>query len=162
MAFKTSEVLEHNISEAQLKTFYIGFDLGVCRMEAFSDILMDAIVDFAFGYHTGILTTYDRRKLIEAARSIYKIDSFAQAKWTYVDEGSVIEDDDLKAEDVIKKRGEFGELILHVILRDYFNTTPLVSKIFFKDTDGFTVHGFDSVHIGPDLPDCKAPSLYLG
>lgn len=162
MAFKTSEVLEHNISEAQLKTFYIGFDLGVCRMEAFSDILMDAIVDFAFGYHTGILTTYDRRKLIEAARSIYKIDSFAQAKWTYVDEGSVIEDDDLKAEDVIKKRGEFGELILHVILRDYFNTTPLMSKIFFKDTDGFTVHGFDSVHIGPDLPDCKAPSLYLG
>ena len=162
MSFRAREVLVHNISESRLKTFYIGFDLGVCRTEAFSDILMDAVVDFAFGYHTGILKTYDRRKLIEAAKSIYKIDSFSDVKWTYLDKDSIIDDTDLKAEDKIKKRGEFGELILHVLLRDYFNSVPLVSKIYFKDTDGFTVHGFDSVHIGPDLTDHKAPSLYLG
>ena len=162
MSFRSEEVLMNNISESQLKTFYIGFDLGVCRTTEFADILMDAVVDFAFGYHTGILKTYDRRKLIEAAKSIYKIDSFNDVKWTYLDKDSVIDDTDLKAEDKIKKRGEFGELILHVLLRDYFNSVPLVSKIYFKDTDGFTVHGFDSVHIGPDLTDHKVPSLYLG
>ena len=32
-----------------------------------------------------------------------------------------------------KKRGEFGELILHLILRDFFETVPLLSKIYFKD-----------------------------
>ena len=132
MSFRAREVLVHNISESRLKTFYIGFDLGVCRTEAFSDILMDAVVDFAFGYHTGILKTYDRRKLIEAAKSIYKIDSFSDVKWTYLDKDSIIDDTDLKAEDKIKKRGEFGELILHVLLRDYFNSVPLVSKIYFR------------------------------
>lgn len=162
MSFRSEEILVHNISESHLKTFYIGFDLGICRTTEFADILMDAVVDFAFGYHTGILKTYDRRKLIEAAKSIYKIDSFSDVKWTYLDKDSIIDDTDLKAEDKIKKRGEFGELILHVLLRDYFNSVPLVSKIYFKDTDGFTVHGFDSVHIGPDLTDHKAPSLYLG
>lgn len=69
MSFRSEEVLMNNISESQLKTFYIGFDLGVCRTTEFADILMDAVVDFAFGYHTGILKTYDRRKLIEAAKS---------------------------------------------------------------------------------------------
>lgn len=104
MSFRSEEVLMNNISESQLKTFYIGFDLGVCRTTEFADILMDAVVDFAFGYHTGILKTYDRRKLIEAAKSIYKIDSFNDVKWTYLDKDSVIDDTDLKAEDKIKKK----------------------------------------------------------
>lgn len=51
MSFRSEEVLMNNISESQLKTFYIGFDLGVCRTTEFADILMDAVVDFAFGYH---------------------------------------------------------------------------------------------------------------
>jgi hypothetical protein len=45
------------------------------------------------------------------------------------------------------KRGEFGELLLHVILRDIFNTIPAVSKIFFKDAPNDTVKGFDAVHV---------------
>jgi hypothetical protein len=30
-------------------------------------------------------------------------------------------------------RGEFGELILHLLLRDFHDTVPLLSKIYFKD-----------------------------
>lgn len=110
MSFRSEEVLMNNISESQLKTFYIGFDLGVCRTTEFADILMDAVVDFAFGYHTGILKTYDRRKLIEAAKSIYKIDSFNDVKWTYLDKDSVIDDTDLKAEDKIKREASLENL----------------------------------------------------
>ncbi|MCD8031085.1 MAG: DUF1837 domain-containing protein [Bacteroides sp.] len=162
MIFNSNSVLVHPISESKLKTFYIGFDLGICMMESFAELLMDTIVDFAFGYHTGILKQYDRRKLKEAAKSIYNIKTYADVKWTYVEQDTVIDDENLKAEDKIIKRGEFGELILHLILRDYLNTIPLLSKIYFKDTDGFTVHGFDAVHIGADLNDTTKSSLYLG
>jgi hypothetical protein len=45
------------------------------------------------------------------------------------------------------RRGEFGELLLHVVLRQYFNTSPAVRKIYFKDSPNDTVKGFDSVHV---------------
>jgi Domain of unknown function (DUF1837). len=162
MCFGLSNVLEAQIVEPQLKCFYIGYDMGMCRIDDFTDVLMDVIVDFAFGYHTGILKTYNRRLLKEAAKSIYGIKEYCDVKWTYVNNDSELNDDDIKAEDKILKRGEFGELILHTVLRDYFNSVPLLSKIYFKDSDGPTVHGFDCVHIGPDLTNNNKYSLFLG
>lgn len=162
MTFKSIDVIHQHISEADLRTYFVGFDFGKFRYDALTEILMDAIVDFAFGYHTGILKKYDRRKLIEAAKSIYNIKEFSKAKEIYVDNDSLIPDCELKVEDKYLKRGEFGELILHLLLRDFIGTTPLVSKIHFKDTDGATVHGFDLVHIGPDLVNDGKDSLYFG
>lgn len=49
------------------------------------------------------------------------------------------------------RRGEFGELILHSVLKYYFETFPLIAKIYFKDSYGHAVHGFDSIHIQPKL-----------
>ncbi len=168
MDFGLKHVLELPIAEGKLKCFYIGYDLSEYRLDEFTEVLMDAVVDFAFGYHTGILKKYDRRKLKEAAKSIYGIKTFDEVKWTYVDQESEIDDseddtpDESPEEKKTKKRGEFGELILHTILRDYFHTVPMLSKIYFKDTDGTTVHGFDSVHIGSDLNDEAKCSLYFG
>jgi hypothetical protein len=45
------------------------------------------------------------------------------------------------------KRGEPGELLLHIILRQVFKTTPAVAKLFFKDSTNDTVKGFDAVHV---------------
>lgn len=173
--FGSEDILKTEINELNLKAFYIGFDLGVCQVNQFSEIILDALVDFAFGYHTGILKQYDRRKLKEAARSLYSIRDFSIYKTEYIDKNKVLDEDDLivnkeeldkkaieKYEAVYNKRGEFGELILHVILRDYFGTAPLLSKIYFKDSDGITVHGFDSVHIGPDINDKAKYTLFLG
>jgi hypothetical protein len=61
--------------------------------------------------------------------------------------------------DKFKKRGEFGELILHLLLRDFHDTIPLVSKIFFKDSIDMAVHGFDAVQI---TDDGKTKKLWLG
>ncbi|WP_334320809.1 HamA C-terminal domain-containing protein [Gilliamella apicola] len=161
--FGCNEVLiEGNHGIPNLKTFYIGFDLGKYRLDSFSEIVMDALVDFAFGYHTGILKQYTRRKLIEAAKSLYSIKEINDYKTNYIDQNAVLEDSDPSISNKYQKRGEFGELILHILLRDYFQTTPLLSKIYFKDSDGITIHGFDSVHIGPDLTNENDISLYLG
>lgn len=157
MSSKSNIITEH-ISEAGFKTYFVGFDMGIYRNEELSEILLDSLVDFAFGYHTGILKTYDRRKLKEAARSIYSIDNYTNYKTKYIDAGRCLNDD---VPDKYLKRGEFGELILHVLSRDFIKTLPLLSKIYFKDSDGMNVHGFDLVHIGPD-PSGNGDSLYLG
>ncbi len=162
ITFGSEDILVTEIEDINLKAFYIGFDLGIYQLKEFSDILMEALVDFAFGYHTGILKSYKRRTLVEAATALYNIKEFAEVKWTYVDNDSVLDDEELKAENKYLKRGEFGELILHLLLRDYFKTVPLLSKIHFKDSDGMTVHGFDSIHIGPDLTNEEEMSLYFG
>lgn len=49
--------------------------------------------------------------------------------------------------DNYKRRGEFGELILHVAIRQVASTVPAVSKLYFKDSPNDTVKGFDAVHV---------------
>lgn len=169
MKFDLDTVLVEKRNEAYLKTYCIRFEFGLCQIDALADILLDALVDYAFGFHNGIADRYDRRKLREAARSLYKIKGYANAKKLYLDDNSVLSIDDKELDEEqkeyekqIQKKGEFGELLLHAYMRDYFDTVPLMSKIFFKDTDGFTVHGFDAVHIGKDPADINKDSLFLG
>lgn len=45
------------------------------------------------------------------------------------------------------KRGEIGELLLHVAIRQVFNTIPAISKYYYKDASNDTVKGFDAVHV---------------
>lgn len=157
----TGVISEHRVNPS-LHGYIIGFDFGEFRYEPFAGLLMDSLVDFAFGYHTGILKNYDRRTLIEAAKSMYTIKEFSDVKFVYVDKDEELHDCELTAQKKYLKRGEFGELILHFLLRDFFNTVPLVSKIHFKDTDGGVVHGFDIVHIGPDISNPNENSIFLG
>jgi hypothetical protein len=51
------------------------------------------------------------------------------------------------ASDKYKRRGEIGELLLHVICREVFETYPAITKYFYKDSANNTVKGFDSVHV---------------
>lgn len=44
-------------------------------------------------------------------------------------------------------RGEIGELLLHVAVRQVFNSLPAISKFYFKDSVNSTVKGFDAVHV---------------
>lgn len=49
--------------------------------------------------------------------------------------------------DKYKNRGEFGEIFLHIALRQIYNSIPAISKIYFKDSVNGTVKGFDAVHV---------------
>jgi hypothetical protein len=57
------------------------------------------------------------------------------------------------------KRGEFGELLLHAIVRQVHNSIPAISKIFYKTADNDTVKGFDAVHVVGSPDDLE---LWLG
>ncbi len=122
--FESDLVLEETISESTLRAYNVGFEQNQFRLQPLVDVLADVIPEFALGYHTGtaIPLTRLRRKLKEAATRVYTTDNY-------------------------KKRGEFGELVLHLLLRDFCGSIPLISKIWFKDTDNATVHGFDGVHV---------------
>ncbi len=134
--FKSEKVIDEIISEATLKAYHVGFDNKKFRLKPLVDIICRVIPEFSFGYHEGLavphLEMYE--KFQEAAEIIYQTDKF-------------------------KKRGEFGELILHLLLRDFHNTIPLVSKIYFKDSHDMAVHGFDAVQI---TDDGKTRKLWLG
>lgn len=158
--FKSNLVIEEKINNSSLKAYLVGYDIndyGISeyRVDPLVKIIMSAIHEFAYGYHEGMNTdnTESLDKIIDAANSIYKIDSFQKVKDLYENSGHI--DDDLA--DKFLRRGEFGELILHLLLRDFHNTIPLVSKIYFKDSVGHAVHGFDSVHIQPE-----SKTLWLG
>jgi hypothetical protein len=46
-----------------------------------------------------------------------------------------------------EKRGEFGEILLHIAMRQFYETLPAISKIFYKTSANETVKGFDAVHV---------------
>ncbi len=120
--FRSELVLDEKINDAQLRAYHVGFEDNQFRLQPLVDVIRRVIPEFALGDHDGtvIKMTESVEKLKLAAETVYDTDKY-------------------------KKRGEFGELILHLLLRDFFGTTPLVSKIYFKDSNNFVVHGFDGV-----------------
>ncbi len=157
--FNSEKIINVQSPHDKLKIYYAGFDFNKFMRDELVEQILDVLVDFSYGFHTGILENkYNRKILKEAARSLYKIDSFQKSKIKYIDE----EDEFTDIEDKYLKRGEFGELILHLLLRDFHNSLPLLSKIYFKDSRGHAVHGFDAVHIAPDIVDNTKFSLWLG
>lgn len=56
-------------------------------------------------------------------------------------------------------RGELGEILLHAIVRQVFETIPAISKFFYKDGANDTVKGFDLVHV---VATQDALELWLG
>lgn len=158
--FGSDKVIKQQISEAELSTYYVGFDIDdkgnkEYRWKDLTNKLMLALHEFAFGFHEGntTLNTETIEKINESANAVYKIHAFQKIRDTYLNGGHI--DDSVK--DKYLRRGEFGELILHLLLRDFHRTIPLLSKIYFKDSYGHTVHGFDAVHIQPDTK-----TLWLG
>lgn len=158
--FGSEKVIEERISNADLRAYLVGFDLNdegamEYRWKSFTNILLNVLQEFAFAFHEGEVTdnTKTLTKIVEAARAIYKIEAFQKVK-EICEAGGCIDD---KIEDKYLRRGEFGELILHLLLRDFHETIPLISKIYFKDAYGATVHGFDAVHISPETK-----TLWLG
>ena len=113
-----------------------GFELKKWRYDQFATWLFDNhLLDFA-------LTNSDLDK-INHQNAIERIRSAAK---------TIFQSNNLN-------RGEFGELLLHGIIKESYSTIPAVSKIFFKDGPNETVKGFDAVHVVADKSDLE---LWLG
>jgi len=134
--FRSEHVIHEQICQPALRGYHVGFDQKEFRLKPLVDVIRSVIPEFAFGYHEGntvpMTDIVDRLK--EAAATVYDTDKY-------------------------QKRGEFGELILHLLLRDFHATIPLVSTMYFKDAINVAAHGFDGIHVSTDGNEHK---LWLG
>jgi len=108
-----------------LRGICAGFEAGKWRAEALSKYLIrDCLLDFALtrDEKQGIGAETAGRQLAEAAAWLYNTTSY-------------------------KSRGEIGELLLHVVMCQFYGGRPVVAKVYFKDAANDTVKGFDSVHV---------------
>lgn len=159
--FGAEKIITEKIAETELATYLVGFDLdddgkNCYRLSPLIKLLIRAIPEFAMGYfgNSGVTSNVELMEVaVESAKAIYKIDVFQKVRDIY---GNGKEIDDSVADRYLRK-GEFGELILHLLLRDFKNTLPLISKIYFRDSLGTAVHGFDAIHIQPE-----SKTLWLG
>lgn len=158
--FGAHKIIKQHICQNNLCTYFVGFDLddsgkSYYRINDLVKLLIKVIPEFAFGHHLGNTTSNTEivNTLSAAAKAVYSIDEFQKVRDIYLGGNSI---DDAVADRYLR-RGEFGELILHLLLRDYKDTIPLISKIYFRDSLGTTVHGFDAVHIHE-----SSKTLWLG
>lgn len=100
-----------------------GFELQEWRCDALADHLMDWLADYALvedELKVSHANMYVR--LREAAARIYTSDKY-------------------------KMRGEFGEIVLHAICRDFFKTIPLAPRVFYLTASNDVVKSFDMAHV---------------
>lgn len=122
--FNSDLVLDERICDSTLRAYHVGFDQNKFRLLPLVETIRSVIPEYALGYHQGnnIPLTEMVDRLQDAAKTVYTTDKY-------------------------KRRGEFGELILHLLLRDFCNSIPLISTIYFRDAPNIPAHGFDGVHV---------------
>ena len=102
----------------------VGFEESKWRAKQLAKHLMEWLPDFALSHseREDIGAHNTVALLRKAAKLVYESENYA-------------------------RRGEFGELLLHIAVRQVFGSEPVISKIYYKDAPNVTVKGFDAVHV---------------
>ncbi|MEX3775667.1 DUF1837 domain-containing protein [Pseudomonas sp. MYb118] len=101
-----------------------GFERGEWRSDQFADHVIEWLPEFALSYsEINEIGHHNALRLIKRAAKIV----YDTAKY-----GS---------------RGEFGEVLLHIAIRQVYQTLPAINKIYYKSSVNETVKGFDAVHV---------------
>lgn len=119
------ELKIHNLaSTPPISALCAGYECGKWRSSQLAEHAMEWLPEFCLtANELKSITSSNALKMIrKAAQLVYQTDKY-------------------------KNRGEFGELFLHIILRQIYGSIPAISKIYFKDSVNNTVKGFDAVHI---------------
>lgn len=134
--FESNLFFDQYIEETHFRGFSVGYELSEFRYDELVELFFDALPDFALSEleKQSINSFNMRRKMKNAAIAVYTTEKY-------------------------QRRGEFGEILLHIVMRDYFQTIPAISKIYYKDGPNETVKGFDAVHI---VPQGNELELWLG
>ena len=153
--FDTKNVILLKVNDDDLLSFLVDTDLMDSgeynwRIDDLIEAIISVVPEYVFADYIGesVPITKMVERLREAAKSIYKIKDHELMYRAYA-----LCDEQAKQEvenGSFKRRGEFGELLLHLLLREFKGTIPLVSKVYFKDSAGVPAHGFDAVHISPN------------
>lgn len=152
--FDRRRIIVSKITESDLNSFLVDLDVGddgqvYYPLEEFANCIINTIPEYVFAHYENpeIPQTDTVEKLREAANSIYKIKDFEIMRKYYLERDEKVKSmvENMSA----NRRGEFGELLLHLLLREFKGTIPLVSKVYFRDAPSVPAHGFDAVHISP-------------
>lgn len=113
-----------------------GYEGGEWRHEEMADYLFEWLPEFALKYSDleDLNSATALRLIKKAAKTVYTTEKY-------------------------QKRGEFGELLLHALIREVFDSQPAISKIYYKSATNETVKGFDAVHIVENNDELE---LWLG
>jgi hypothetical protein len=113
-----------------------GYEGGEWRHEAMADYLFEWLPEFALKYSDleDFSSTTAMRLIKKAAKTVYTTEKY-------------------------QRRGEFGELLLHALIREIFDSQPAISKIYYKSATNETVKGFDAVHVVKNKNELE---LWLG
>jgi hypothetical protein len=139
-AFKPERFLErlHSVADAAPpgEVFCAGFEMEEWRCAPLACHLVEWLPDYALAEHE--LHTHHGNafvRLREAAVRVYTSPKY-------------------------ERRGEAGEITLHAICRDYFETVPISPRVFYKSTSNDVVKSFDMVHAR--FPESGKLELWLG
>jgi hypothetical protein len=118
------EVRLHLDEKPGLSAVCAGYELKEWRDKHLAGHLIKYLPEFALPYsERQKLGAHNAAELLaQAAKSVYMSEKY-------------------------KKRGEIGELLLHVICAEVFKSFPAITKYFYKDSANNTVKGFDAVHV---------------
>lgn len=117
-------VFHHETSLGDELALCAGFERGEWRNDQLADHVMEWLPEFALNYSELKEMGHHNavRMTKKAARIVYQTEKYGL-------------------------RGEFGEILLHIAIRQIYKTIPAVSKIYYKSAVNKTVEGFDAVHI---------------
>ena len=101
-----------------------GFERGEWRNNQLADHIMEWLPEFALNYSELKEISHHNalRMTKKAAKIVYQTEKYGL-------------------------RGEYGEILLHIAIRQVYKTIPAVSKIYYKSAVNETVKGFDAVHV---------------
>jgi hypothetical protein len=102
----------------------VGYEAGAWPGQRLAEHVLEWLPEFALRWSELVDISHANavKRIRKAARRVYTTDKF-------------------------HRRGEFGELFLHICLRQTFDTLPAVCKIYYKTANNDTVKGFDAVHV---------------
>lgn len=117
-------VFHHSNSFGDNLALCAGFERGEWRNDQFADHIIEWLPEFALNHSELEEISHHNaiRMIKKAAQIVYQTDKYG-------------------------RRGEFGEILLHIAIRQIYDTIPAVSKIFYKSAVNDTVKGFDAVHV---------------
>jgi len=113
-----------------------GFELQAWRCKPFANHLIEWLPDYALA-ETELDVSHGNIyvKLQQAAARVYTSSKY-------------------------QKRGEAGEIALHAVCRDFFDTVPIAPRVFYKNSSNDVVKSFDMVHAR--FPNESSIELWLG
>lgn len=155
-----SRVLVLKVEEEDVNTIFMNTDIDSeghlhYAYDEFAKAFSNNVLEYAFAY-ADIPRDEITQKQREAAQSLLKLHEVQKLR-QYFSDGTPETEWEPNLLNWYRKKGVFGEVILHLILKDFKDTIPLISKLYFKDSFAQEAKGFDAVHVSVD-----GSTLWLG